>query len=252
MAKAYFVGAGPGDPELITLKGQRLLNEAGVVVYAGSLVNPALLEGIKGEVHDSAGLNLDETTTLMADAVRGGRDAVRLHTGDLSFYSAITEQIHRLKALKIEYEVVPGVSSLAAGAAALETELTLPEVTQTVIVTRQAGRTPVPGAEALHLLASHKASMVIFLSVGMMEKVCAELTKGGLPDDTPMAVIEKASWPGKERMVKGTIADMAKKVADAGITKTALIYVGHAAVASDTQPEAESKLYDKDFRHGYR
>lgn len=251
MAKAYFVGAGPGDPDLITLKGRRLLDNAGVVIYAGSLVNPALLEGIKAEVHDSAGMDLDETTELIRKAVEGGRDVVRLHTGDLSFYSAITEQIHRLKDLGIEYEVVPGVSSLAAGSAALETELTIPEVTQTVIVTRQAGRTPVPEAEALHLLAKHQCTIVIFLSVGMIEKVVGELRLGGYPEDTPVTVVEKASWPD-ENKVKGTLADIAEKVTGAGIKKAALIYVGRAVAAGEIKSGAESKLYDRDFRHGYR
>jgi len=251
MPKAYFVGAGPGDPDLITLKGRRLLDSAGVVIYAGSLVNPALLEGIKAQVHDSAGMDLDETTELIRSAIASGKDIVRLHTGDLSFYSAITEQIHRLRGLGIEYEVVPGVSSLAAGSAAIGTELTIPEVTQTVIVTRQAGRTPVPEAEALYLLARHQCTMVIFLSAGMIEKVVDELRLGNYPDDTPVTVVEKASWPD-ERMVIGTLADIASKVADAGITKTALIYVGRAVAAGASSIGAESKLYDRDFRHGYR
>jgi len=251
MAKAYFVGAGPGDPDLITLKGRRLLDSAQVVIYAGSLVNPALLEGIKAEIHDSAGMDLDETTEVIRQTVEGGGDIVRLHTGDLSFYSAITEQIHRLKALGIEYEIIPGVSSLAAGSAALDTELTIPEVTQTVIVTRQAGRTPVPDAEALHLLAKHQCTLVIFLSVGMMDKVVEELRLGGYDDSTPVTVVEKASWPD-ERVVSGTLADIAGRVADSGITKTALIYVGRAVAAGASRVGAESKLYDRDFRHGYR
>jgi len=251
MAKAYFVGAGPGAPDLITLRGRRLLDSASVVVYAGSLVNPALLEGIEAEVHDSAGMSLEETTEVMRKAVADGRDVVRLHTGDLSFYSAITEQIRRLRGLGIEYEVVPGVSSLAAGSAALETELTLPEVTQTVIVTRRAGRTPVPEAEALPRLAAHGAAMVIFLSVGMIEEVVGDLKEGGYADDTPVAVVEKASWP-EERILRGKLSDIASKVEDAGIKKTALIYVGAAVGSLGQGGGTESKLYDKDFRHGYR
>jgi len=251
MAKVYFVGAGPGAPDLITIRGRSLLDSADVVIYAGSLVNPALLDGIKAEVHDSAGMDLDETTEATRKAVAEGKDVVRLHTGDLSFYSAITEQIHRLRPLGIEYEVVPGVSSLAAGSAALETELTLPEVTQTVIVTRRAGRTPVPESESLRLLAAHGSTMVIFLSVGMMEQVVDDLIQGGYGESTPVAVVEKASWPG-EQIVRGTLSDISSKVEKAGIKKTALIYVGAAAGSSETRPGAESKLYDRDFKHGYR
>lgn len=251
MAKVYFVGAGPGDPDLITLKGRRLLDRAGLVIYAGSLVNPALLSGISAETMDSAGMDLDATTEAIRAAMEKDINVVRLHTGDLSFYSAITEQIHRLKGLDIKYEIVPGVSSLAAGSAAIGTELTIPEVSQSVIVTRQAGRTPVPEAEAIKLMASHKCTMAIFLSVGMMGNVTEELRTGGYHEATPVIVIEKASWPD-ERVVKGTLADIAGKVAEAGITKTALIFVGDALAAADKPTGAESKLYDKDFRHGYR
>ena len=251
MAKAYFVGAGPGDPDLITLKGRKLLDSAGVVIYAGSLVNPKLIEGLKAKVYDSAGMTLEETNAVIKQAVDEGMDVVRLHTGDLSFFSAITEQIYLLKQLDIEYEVVPGVSSLAAGSAALETELTIPEVSQTVIVTRMEGRTPVPESEALKKLASPQATMVIFLSVGMMDKVTAELKTGGYPDDTPVMVVERASWP-EQRVIKGTLTDIAEKIKEAGIKKTALIYVGRAIAASDTKPGAVSKLYDGGFSHGYR
>lgn len=251
MAKVYFVGAGPGDPELITVKGRRLLDEADVVVYAGSLVNPALFEGLKAELHDSAGMDLDEITGVMKKAVDGGKAVVRLHSGDVSFYSAITEQIRCLKKLGVEAEVVPGVSSLAAGAAALGQELTVPEVSQTVIVTRMAGRTPVPERESIASLASHGASMVIFLSVGMIEELCRELIAGGYPEDTPVAVVERASWPS-ERVLRGTLSDIAGKVREAGIKRTALIYVGPAVAASVEETRAASKLYDKGFKHGYR
>ncbi|MDH4027255.1 MAG: precorrin-4 C(11)-methyltransferase [Nitrospirota bacterium] len=248
--KVYFVGAGAGDPELITLKGRRLLDEAGVVIYAGSLVNPALLDGIRAEVFDSAGMDLDEIMGIIRDSCNSGKTVVRLHTGDPSFYGAISEQIERLRDMGIEYEVVPGVSSAMAGAAALGQELTIPEISQTVIFTRIEGRTPVPEKESLRGLAGHQATMVIFLSVGMIEKVRDELLEG-YPADTPFVVIEKASWP-EQKIVRGALKDLADIVKEAGITKTALIYVGEALRASEEQLKKESKLYHRDFKHGYR
>ena len=245
----HFVGAGPGDPELITVKGRRLLDEAELIVYAGSLVNPALLAGLTAETHDSAGLNLEEIIALMANAYRAGKKVVRLHTGDPSLYGAIKEQMARLAALDIPYRLVPGVSAAAATAAALGMELTLPEVSQTVIITRQAGRTPVPERERLQLLAAHQATMMIFLSVGMIETVVDELLRGGYPPATPVAVVEKASWP-EERVVRGTLTTIAALVQAAGISKTALIAVG--AVFGDGELAAVSKLYDPDFAHGCR
>lgn len=251
MAKVYFVGAGPGDPELITVKGKGFLDEADVVVYAGSLVNPELLEGLKAELHDSAGMDLDEITEIMSRAALEGKKVVRLHSGDLSFYSAITEQIHRLRKLEIDSEVVPGVSSLAAGSAALRQELTVPETSQTVIVTRMAGRTPVPEQEGIKDLSSHGSTMVVFLSISMIEELAAELLKGGYAEDTPVVVVERASWP-RERIIRGTISDIAGKVREAGIKRTALIYVGEALRASLKESSAASKLYDSGFKHGYR
>jgi precorrin-4/cobalt-precorrin-4 C11-methyltransferase len=251
MAKVYFIGAGPGDPELITVKGRRLLDTAGVVVYAGSLVNPALLNGLEAEIYDSAGMDLDEIIDVMSNAVKEGRDVVRLHTGDLSFYSAITEQIFRLKELDVAYDIVPGVSSVGAAAAAIGQELTIPEVSQTVIHTRMAGRTPVPESESIESLAVHKATMAIFLSVGMIDALVMKLRQGGYDDETPVIVVEKASWP-EERMVIGTIKDIADKVSEAGIKKTALIFVGNALMASGANPGTVSKLYHKDFKHEYR
>jgi precorrin-4/cobalt-precorrin-4 C11-methyltransferase len=248
--KIYFIGAGAGDPELITVKGRKLLDEADVVIYAGSLVNPALLDGIKAEIYDSAGLTLDEIVDLIKESFGKGKSVVRLHTGDPSFYGAISEQIERLREMNIPYEVVPGVSSAMAGAAALGQELTIPEISQTVIFTRIEGRTPVPEKENLGDLAKHRASMVIFLSVGMIEKVRDELLKG-YPEDTPVIVMEKVSWP-EERIVRGTLKNIAEKVNESGIKKTALIYVGEALHASDEQLRKESKLYNKEFKHGYR
>jgi len=244
----YFVGAGAGDPELITLKGRRLLDEADVIVYAGSLVNPALLDGVRAEVHDSAGMDLDAIMDVMIFASRAGKKVVRLHTGDPAIYGAIREQMQRLDQEKIDYEVVPGVSSALASAAALKVELTVPEVTQTVIFTRQAGRTPVPELESLRNLAAIQASMCIFLSVSMMDKVVGELTDGGYPIDTPIAVVEKASWPD-QRIVSGMLSDIAEKIRDSEIRKTAMILVGRALADDAT---AASKLYDAGFSHEYR
>ncbi|WPD21336.1 MAG: precorrin-4 C(11)-methyltransferase [Candidatus Electrothrix scaldis] len=243
-----FLGAGPGDPELITVKGRRLLDEADVIVYAGSLVNPALLDGVQAEIHNSASMTLDEVLAVLTDAWRTGRKAVRLHTGDPAIYGAIREQMQRLNAQDIPYEVVPGVSSALAASAALQVELTVPEVTQTVIFTRQAGRTSVPEQESLRNLAAIQASMCIFLSVSMIDKVVAELMAGGYPEDTPIAVVEKASWPDQQ-IVRGTLADIAEKIKASAIRKTAMIVVGRAL--SD-DPTAASKLYDAGFSHEYR
>lgn len=248
--KVFFIGAGPGDPELITIKGRKLLDQADLVIYAGSLVNPDLLAGTRAEIYDSAGMTLDEIINLIKKSFDSGKLAVRLHTGDPSFYSAISEQIERLRELNIPYEVIPGVSSASAGAALLGQELTIPEISQSVIFTRIEGRTPVPEKERLGELARHGTSMVIFLSVGMIEKVRDELLQG-YSDDTPVAVIEKASWP-EEKVLRGTLKDLTELVKDAGIKKTALIYVGEALKASKRQTGKESKLYDKDFKHGYR
>ena len=250
MSKVYFIGAGPGDPELITIKGKKTLDAADVVIYAGSLVNPALLNGIKAEIHNSASMNLDETTEIIKISVSAGKMVVRLHTGDTSFYSAISEQIERLRELNIEYEVIPGVSSAMAGAAILGQELTIPEISQTVIFTRMEGRTPVPETEKLSELAKHKATMVIFLSVGMIEKVMAELLQG-YSEDTPVVIIEKATWP-EQKVIRGQIKDIVNLVKDADIKKTALIYVGESLRASSESLGKESKLYDKDFKHEYR
>jgi precorrin-4/cobalt-precorrin-4 C11-methyltransferase len=250
MSKVYFIGAGPGDPELITIKGRKLLDNADVVIYAGSLVNPELLMGLKAEVYNSASMTLDETTEVIKKSIVAGKTVVRLHTGDTSFYSAISEQIDRLRKLNIEYEVIPGVSSAMAGAAILGQELTIPEISQTVIFTRLEGRTPVPESEKLSELARHKATMVIFLSVGMVEKVKGELLQG-YPEDTPVVVIEKASWP-EQRVIRGVLKELNSLVKDAGIKKTALIYVGESLRASSEFLGKKSKLYDKDFKHAYR
>jgi len=250
MSKVYFIGAGPGNPELITVKGRKLLDNADVVIYAGSLVNKELLKGIKAEIHDSSRLALDEIIEIIKSSINKDKIVVRLHTGDTSFYSAISEQLERLCELNLEYEVIPGVSSAMAGAAILGQELTIPEISQTVIFTRLEGRTPVPETERLSALAKHKATMVIFLSVGMIEKVRDELLQG-YPENTPAVIIEKASWP-EQKVVRGNLKDVVELVKNAGIKKTALIYVGEALRASEESLGKESKLYAKDFKHEYR
>jgi len=250
MSKAYFIGAGPGDPELLTVKGRRLLDSADVVIYAGSLVNPEILKGINAEVYNSASMTLDEITGIILKSVESGKKVARLHTGDTSFYSAISEQIEKLRELNIEYEVIPGVSSAMAGAAILGQELTIPEISQTVIFTRLEGKTPVPETEKLSKLAKHKATMVIFLSAGMIEKVKGELLQG-YSEDTPVVIIEKATWK-EQKVVRGQLKDIVNLVKDSGIKKTALIYVGESLRASSESLGKESKLYHKDFKHGYR
>ncbi|MDF1613350.1 precorrin-4 C(11)-methyltransferase [Desulfurivibrio dismutans] len=245
----HFVGAGPGDPELITVKGQRLLAEAELIVYTGSLVPETLLAGLTAEIHNSAGLTLDEVIELLAAGWRRGQRVVRLHTGDPAIYGAIGEQMARLGELGIPWRVVPGVSSVTAAAAALSAELTLPEVSQSVIITRRGGRTPVPEREQLPALAACQATMTILLSAGMMDEVTADLLIGGYPADTPAAVVANASQP-EELIVRGTLADIAGKAREAGISKTAIIVVGKVLTAG--APPALSKLYDPDFSHGYR
>lgn len=245
----YFVGAGPGDTELITVKGMRLLQEADVVVYAGSLVAAAVLSYCRPDVeaHDSASMSLDEIVGVMAEAAKAGRRCVRLHTGDPCLYGASREQTAALEALSIPYKIIPGVSSAFASAAALKRELTAPGGTQTVIFTRLAGRTPVPQSEGLASLASHNATICVFLSAAAIDDVVRELS-AGYAASTPAACVYRATWED-ERIVTGTLADIADKVKTAGITRQAMILVG-AALGSDAG--AASMLYDKAFSHGYR
>ena len=247
--QVYFIGAGPGDPELITVKGQRLLHEADVVIYTGSLVPKALISKLHAEVYNSAGLNLDQVFEIIHTSWKTGKKVVRLHTGDPAIYGAINEQIALFKQNDIPFTIIPGVSSGTASAAALRTELTLPEVSQTVIFTRRAGRTPVPEKQDLVSLATHQATMMIFLSISMIEQVVEELIEGGFTEKTPVAIVEKVSWP-EERQLRGTLGTIAQQVKEAGITKTAIIAVGE--VLAEGPPPALSKLYDKKFSHGYR
>lgn len=235
--------------ELITLKGRRLLDEADCIVFAGSLVNPKLLESCEGQIYDSKGMDLDQIIEVMHNSWLKGEKVVRLHTGDPSIYGAIKEQMQRLDKLGVGYEVVPGVTSAAGAAASLKAELTLPEISQTVIITRQEGRTPVPELEKLRSLASHQATMMIFLSVGMVETVVSELRLGGYDDQTPVVVVEKATWPD-EQIVRGTLSTISELIKEAGIVKTAMICVGK--VFAEQELEAVSKLYDRTFSHGTR
>lgn len=249
----HFVGAGPGDAELITVKGARLLSEADVVVYTGSLVDRELVKRYAptARFYDSATMNLQETTATLAEAVAAGERAVRLHTGDPSIYGAIQEQMAELDRLGISYQIVPGVTSAFAAAAALKQELTLPSVTQTVIITRIAGRTAVPEREKLSQIAAIGATMVIYLSVGMIDEVVSELLQGAYTPATTVAVVARASWKD-EQIIEGNLADIAAKVKAAGISKQALIIVGDVLKARrDGVPEF-SKLYDKSFSHGFR
>lgn len=249
MSKLHFVGAGPGAADLITLRGKALLEAADVVIYAGSLVNPELLsyapEGC--ELHNSAYMTLDEVIAVIRHAIAGGKSVVRLHTGDPAIYGAIKEQMDRLDELGIEYEVCPGVSSFSAAAAALRAEYTLPGVSQTVILTRAAGRTAVPEGESLRSLAAHGATMVLFLSSGLLEAAAEELTLGGYAPDTPAAIVYKASWP-QERVLRCTVETLAATARENGISKTALVCVGDF-LGSDYEL---SRLYAPDFSTEYR
>jgi len=245
----HFVGAGPGAADLITMRGARLLQETDVIIYAGSLVNPALLEYAKPgcRIFNSAEMTLEEVIEEMKDAESKGLDTVRLHTGDASLYGAIREQMDLLDELGIEYEDVPGVSSFSGAAAALNAEYTLPSVSQSVVITRMAGRTPVPEKESIRSFAAHDCTMVIFLSTGLLEEVSAELMDGGYAADAPAALVYKATWP-EEKVVHCTVSTLAQTAKENEITKTALILVG--GFLGDKYER--SKLYDPGFTTEFR
>ena len=248
MSKVYFVGAGPGDPELISIKGKRIIDTADVIIYAGSLVNKEVLRDAKkgAFVYNSASMNLDEVIEVTKNAVFSGKMVARVHTGDPSIYGAIREQMDRLDEYNIEYEVIPGISSFLATAAALKKEYTLPAVTQTLILTRMEGRTSVPDKERIEELAKHRATMIIFLSIGAIEELATRL-KAGYEENTPVAVVYKASWE-EQKIVRGNLNNIARLVKETGISKTALVVVGDFL-----GDEYElSKLYDKNFSHEYR
>ena len=244
----YFIGAGPGDPELITVKGQRLLRSCPVILYAGSLVPEAVLQGHGAElVVNTAELHLDEIIALVRAADARGQDVARVHSGDPSLYGAIGEQIRHLRALGIAFEIVPGVTATAACAALLESELTLPEVSQTVILTRYASKSNMPEGEQLGDLARHRATMAIHLGVQHLGRIVAELLPhyGG---DCPIAVVHRASWPDQD-WVSGTLADIEERVRAKGFRRTALILVGRVLGAEQF---ADSALYHQDTRHLFR
>jgi len=252
--RIYVVGAGPGAADLITVRGRDLLAAADVVVYAGSLVSPELLSWAREDaaLHDSAGMALPDIVQTMTDAFLAGRKVVRLQTGDTSLYSALAEQVRPLAEAGIPVEVVPGVSSAMAAAAVLGCEFTLPEVAQSVIFTRMAGRTPVPEGEDLPDLARHGTTLVLFLSTQMIHKVVEALSEG-YPPDTPVAVVYRATWPDQQ-VVRGRLDDIVEKTRAAGIKMTALIVVGRVLDQMAIAPEAfrHSKLYDPAFSHGFR
>lgn len=246
----YFVGAGPGAADLISVRGARLLGQADVVIYAGSLVNPELLSYTKEtcQIYNSAHMTLEEVIEVVEEAEKKGWMTVRLHTGDPSIYGAIKEQMEQLDQRKIVYEVCPGISSFCGAAAAMQIEYTLPDISQSVIITRMAGRTPVPEKESIESFAAHQASMVIFLSAGMLEELSARLIQGGYDPDTPAAICYKATWPD-EKQIFCTVGTLAKRANEEGIHKTALILIGKAVAGKGFR---RSDLYHPEFTTEFR
>ena len=246
----YFVGAGSGAADLITVRGKNLLEKADVIIYAGSLVNPELLQYARQgcELHNSAKLTLDELIALMEEAERSGKMTVRLHTGEPSIYGAVREQMDALEHLGIPYESCPGVSACFGAAASLNLEYTLPEVSQSLIITRMAGKTSVPEKESIESFAAHGASMAIYLSTGMLEELAARLMAGGYAADTPAALVYKATWPEEERYLC-TVESLPRVARAHGITKTAVVLVGDAISQSGY---AKSRLYAPDFETEFR
>lgn len=244
----YFIGAGPGDPELLTIKGKKIIDSADVIIYAGSLVNKEVLKDIKSgaKVYNSATMHLEEVIEVMKEAEKKNLMTARVHTGDPAIFGAHREQMDALEREGIEFCVIPGVSSFVAAAAALKKEYTLPEVTQSIILTRMEGRTPMPEKESIEAFAKHQATMVIFLSANRIEELVEQL-QTSYPVDTPIALVYKASWP-EEKIIQGNLGNIAELVRKANITKTGLIVVGRFL----GDQYALSKLYDKHFSHEYR
>ena len=245
-----FVGAGPGAVDLITVRGMELIRKADVIIYAGSLVNPALLEYAQEgtEIHDSSRMTLEEVISVIADAEAGHLNTVRLHTGEPSIYGAVREQMDELDRRGISYESCPGVTAAFGAASALNMEYTLPGVSQTLIITRMEGRTPVPSSESIESLAAHHASMAVYLSAGMMDELARRLIIGGYGPDTPAAIVYKATWPD-EKVFECTVAALGETAREAGITKTAVVLVGDAVSHTSY---LRSCLYDPEFTTGYR
>lgn len=246
----HFVGAGPGAEDLITVRGQRLLQQADVVIYAGSLVNPGLLKETKErcQIHNSAFMTLEQVIEVIEEAEEKGSMTVRLHTGDPSLYGAIREQMDELEKRKIRYEICPGVSSFSGAAAALGMEYTLPEITQSVVITRMEGRTPVPEKEDIRSFAAHQSTMVIFLSTGMLHELSKRLIEGGYEETTPAAIVYKATWQD-EKTVRCQVKNLAEMAERENITKTALIIVGQSVAQTGYE---RSKLYDPGFTTEFR
>lgn len=253
MMKVTIIGAGPGDPDLITVKGLKLLEEAEVVMYADSLVSAELIERAhpEAEVIKTAGMHLEEMVETMVDRVRLGKKVVRIHTGDPAVYGAIMEQVALLKKEGIGIEIIPGVSSVFAAAAALGAELTIPDLTQTVILTRAEGRTPVPEFEKLKDLASHNCTIALFLSATLTKKVVKEFMDAGWSKDTPVAVVYKATWPD-QKIVRTTLENLDEDMRVNRIRKQAMILAGWALDERIHDKDYRSKLYDKEFTHGFR
>ncbi|MDF9761826.1 precorrin-4/cobalt-precorrin-4 C11-methyltransferase [Peribacillus simplex] len=252
--KIYIVGAGPGDPDLITVKGLNILQTADVILYTDSLVNEELIAKAKpdAEVLKTAGMHLEEIVGIMVDRVKEGKMVARIHTGDPAMYGAIMEQIVLLKKEDIGYEVIPGVSSVFASAAAIGAELTIPDLTQTLILTRAEGRTPVPEFEKLRDLASHHCTIALFLSATLTKKIVKELKEAGWKDDTPVAVIQRATWPD-QKIVRTTLVNLDDDMRKNGIRKHAMILAGWALDPTiHDKDEYRSKLYDASFTHGFR
>jgi len=258
--KVYFIGGGPGDPELLTLKAKRLIESADVIIYADSLVHPSIVQFARSDatVYGSKTLALDEIMDLTLQAVGQGKSVARIQSGDPAIYGAILEQMRILEEQGIEYEIVPGVSSAFAAAALLKAELTVPDVSQTVILTRAEGRIPMPQGEQLRDLAAHGCTLVIFLSITRMHRIVRDLRGAGYPKDTPVAVVYRVGWP-EEKVIRGTLADIAAKVREAKITLQALILVGRAVDPSLRQPAlaqengaTTSHLYSETYTHLYR
>lgn len=250
----YFVGGGPGDPELLTLKAHRIIGTADVIIFTGSLLDSGLFRHARpdAELHDSSGMHLEQLIDLMVSAARAGRTVARIHSGDPTIFGAIHEQVVALERNGVRWEIIPGVSSAFAAAAALGQELTVPEVAQTVIFTRAEGRTPMPEGQRLADLAHHRATMAIFLSAALVGRMAQELMQG-YPSDTPVAVVANASLP-TQKIIRGRLGDIAEKTRAAGIRAQAMILVG-PAVDPEIRVRAanrKSRLYDADFSHGYR
>jgi precorrin-4/cobalt-precorrin-4 C11-methyltransferase len=254
MAKVWFVGAGPGDPDLITVKGRDLIASASAILYAGSLVSTAALRWARTdcEMRDSKDMSLEEISAWLIAAAARHATVVRVQTGDPTLYGALIEMVRPLDAIGIEIGVVPGVSSAMAAAAVTVESLTLPEVTQTVILTRVEGRTPMPRGESLRELARHRCTLCLFLSITLLHKVKEELLASGWREDAPVLVVRKASWPNEQKIIRGTLADIRDKCREAKVTSQAMIIVSPALGARGWPELKKSKLYDASFTHRFR